>query len=243
MNNLTTRKLHVLRQLAESIRPDKAIQDQFARRRASDGAKAKEQVSNRPMPRIFDTGRRSPRPAARPVLHGLPSPLPGHHRRVPTIINANHIPFLRFKKPQSPFLSHMIRKKTDEREKRIVRTQRLEKLLPLAEDEDRWDDTVRNINGISSNDGGTTWAWATREALTHVKKIHKDNTIKRMHTAQRMFDIVEEQRKLADQEKRVRRDQRHQAYKARRRLKGASLAAEQRPEVDDDTPIASAAGI
>ncbi|KAL8985201.1 MAG: hypothetical protein Q9205_001022 [Flavoplaca limonia] len=195
VNNLTTRKLHVLRQLAESTRPDKAMQDQFARRRASVGSKAKEQVSNRPKPRIFDTGRRSPRPAARPVLDGLPSPLPGHHRRVPTIINANHIPFLRFKKPQSPFLSHMIRKKTDEREKRVVRIQRLEKLLPLAEDEDRWDDTVRKINGISSNDGGITWAWATREALTHVKKTHKDNTIKRMHTAQRMFDIVEEQRK------------------------------------------------
>ena len=116
----------------------------------------------------------------------------------------------------------------------------MEKFLPLAEDEDRWDDIMRKTNGISSNDRGTTWAWVVREALTHVQKIHKDNAMKRMHTAQRMFDIMEEQRKLAEQERLVRRDQRHQAYKARRKLKGASLAAEQKSDVDNDTPIASA---
>ncbi len=154
------------------------------------------------------------------------------------MINANHIPFLRFKKPQSPFLSHMIRKKTEEREKRIARTQRLEKLLPLAEDEDRWDDIVRKIHGISSKDDGTTWAWATEEALMHVRRVHKDNTMRRMHIAQRMFDIMDGERKLAEREKLERRDRRHQAYKARRKsLQEATLAAEQ-PSADGHTPIA-----
>ena len=159
------------------------------------------------------------------------------------MINANHIPFLRFKKPQPPFLSHMIRKKTNEREKRIARTQRLENLLPLAEDEDRWDDILRKTNGILCNDNGSTWASATHEALLHVKKVHKDNTIKRMHIAQRMFEIMERERILAEQEKIIRRNQRHQAYKARRKLKEATLSAEQFDFEADTTTIASAATI
>ncbi|KAI4265251.1 MAG: hypothetical protein L6R38_009554, partial [Xanthoria sp. 2 TBL-2021] len=228
-------------QLAESTIPEKVAQGQSDRRRASD--RPNDQESNHRKPQPFDTGKRSPHPAAKRVLDGLPPPLPGHRRRVPTMINANHIPFLRFKKPQSPFLSHMIRKKTNEREKRITRTQRLENLMPLAEDEDRWDDIVRETNGISSNDNGTTWAWATREALSHVRRVHKDNTMKRMHIARRMFDIMDGERKLAEQEKLMRRDQRHQAYKARRRLKEATLATEQLDGGDDGTPIASAAAI
>ncbi|CAL8583841.1 hypothetical protein XPA_009457 [Xanthoria parietina] len=236
LDDLATHKLHVLKQLAEAAAPKKVTQLQSDRRRASDGSS--EQGSSHPKPQLFDKGRRSPHPAAKPVLDGLPPPLPGHRRRVPTMINANHIPFLRFKKPQSPFLSHMIRKKTEEREKRIARTQRLEKLLPLAEDEDRWDDIVRKIHGISSKDDGTTWAWATEEALMHVRRVHKDNTMRRMHIAQRMFDIMDGERKLAEREKLERRDRRHQAYKARRKsLQEATLAAEQ-PSADGHTPIA-----
>ncbi|KAI4208194.1 MAG: hypothetical protein LQ349_009756 [Xanthoria aureola] len=235
LDDLATRKLQVLKQLAEAAAPKKVTQLQSDRRRASDGPS--EQESSHPKSQLIDNGRRSPHPAARPMLDGLPPPLPGYRRRVPTMINANHIPFLRFKKPQSPFLSHMIRKKTEEREKRITRTQRLEKLLPLAEDEDRWDDIVKEIHGISSNDRGTSWAWATEEALMHVRSVHKNNTMRRMHIAHRMFDIMDGEKKLAEREKLERRDRRHQAYKARRKsLKEATLAAEQ-PSGD---PIVSA---
>ncbi|KAL8859466.1 MAG: hypothetical protein Q9178_004144 [Gyalolechia marmorata] len=223
LDDLATRKLCILRDLAILSTPEKKSRPD--RRRTSDGICEAE--SSDPTPRLIDTGRRWPHPNAKRVLDGLPPVPDGYRRRVPTMVNANHIPFLRFKKPQSPFLSHMIRKKTNEREKRIARTQRLENQLPLAEDEDRWDDILKKTNGISCNDNGSTWASATREALLHVKMVHKDNIIKRMHTAQRMFEIMERERILAEQEKIIRRDQRHQAYKARRKLKEATLSAEQ----------------
>ncbi|KAL8672171.1 MAG: hypothetical protein Q9168_003370 [Polycauliona sp. 1 TL-2023] len=238
LDDLATRKLHVLRQLAGLSAVDRGPQCRSDIRRASRGAN--EQKPNHLKIAPFDIARRSPHPAAKRVLDGLPSPTPGHRRRVPTMINANHIPFLRFKKPQSPFLSHIIRKKTDEREKRIARTQRLERLVPFAEDEDRWDEIVKRTNGISSNDRGITWTCAIHNALTHVKRVHKDNSFKRMHIARRMFDIMEEERKMADQEKRMRRDKRHQAYKARRKLREATSTAEQIDIIDDHTPIASA---
>lgn len=164
----------------------------------------------------LDLGRRWPYPGAKPVLDGLPPPPPGNYRRVPTLVNANHVPFLRLKKPQSPFLSYIIRKKNVEREKRIDSIQALEDQLALAEDEDQWDRILLEHHQISGEGNEVPWTSAVREALTNVKRVHHTNAIKRMRTAQRMFDILQEQKRLADQERLERRDRRHQAYKARR---------------------------
>ncbi|KAI4189844.1 MAG: hypothetical protein LQ348_003744 [Seirophora lacunosa] len=191
----------------------------------------------------FDTGRRWPHPAAKPVLDGLLPPPPAKLRRVPNLVNANHVPFLRFKKPQSPFLSYIIRKKNLEREKRVDRMHALEKQLGKAEDEDEWDKILRDHHQISTDDNGTRWATATREALNDVKQVHQNNTVKRMEIAQRMFDIYQEESKLADKERLERRDRTHQAYKARRKERKereASGAAEHINTGEEDRSAASA---
>ncbi|KAI4279965.1 MAG: hypothetical protein L6R35_005989 [Caloplaca aegaea] len=105
--------------------------------------------------------------------------------------------------------------------------QALEKQLDIAEDEDQWDKLLRDQHQVSTDDNGTTWAFATRQALQDVKRVHQTNTIKRMHMARRMFDIFREQRKLAEEDRLERRNRRHQAYKARRRERAASGAVEQ----------------
>ncbi|KAL9604545.1 MAG: hypothetical protein Q9219_000510 [cf. Caloplaca sp. 3 TL-2023] len=97
-----------------------------------------------------DDGRRWPFRNAKPVLNGLPSPPTGKRRRVPTLVNANHIPFLRFKKPQSPYLSYIIRTKNVEREKRIAKIQSLEEQLFVAEEEDEWDRILQETNNGSA---------------------------------------------------------------------------------------------
>lgn len=184
-------------------------------------------VKNQSGKKGLDLGRRWPYPGAKPVLDGLPPPPPGNYRRVPTLVNANHVPFLRLKKPQSPFLSYIIRKKNVEREKRIDSIQRLEDQLALAEDEDQWDRILLEHHQISDEGNEVPWTSAVREALTNVKRVHHTNAIKRMRTAQRMFDILQEQKRLADQERLERRNRRHQAYKARR---------SQRETLDDLSP-------
>ncbi|KAL8754843.1 MAG: hypothetical protein Q9184_004987 [Pyrenodesmia sp. 2 TL-2023] len=173
------------------------------------------------------SGRRRPYPGAKPVLDGLPPPLPGNYRHVPTLVNANHIPFLRLKKPQSPFLSYFIRKKNVEREKRIDSIQALEDQLALAAAEDQWDRILLEHHQISDEGNEVPWTSAVREALVNVKRVHHTNAVKRMRTAQRMFDILQEQKQLADQERLDRRDRRHQAYKVRR---------SQRETMDDLSP-------
>ncbi|KAL8818908.1 MAG: hypothetical protein Q9223_002548 [Gallowayella weberi] len=236
--DLASRKLHILRQLADLSSPSKIIQPRSDKCREMTKEETLNLNPRQLRPR--DTGRRYPHPDAQSVLDGLPPPPPGRRRRVPSMVNANHIPFLRFKKPQPPFLTHMICKKTDERNKRIDSMQRLEKILLLAEDEDQWDRILEHMHGnLSSNENETQWATATSEALFHVKQVHKNNIMKRYYMAQRMFEIVQKEKRLAEQERLMRRDQRHQVYKTRRRLKEA---AEQIP-FSKDTTIASAGAI
>ncbi|KAI4143853.1 MAG: hypothetical protein LQ341_002795 [Variospora aurantia] len=221
LRDLTFRVSSVLNQLLEPSNPPN---NSLRATRKQQPSSVKSDTLDHPP---FDTGRRWPHPDARPVLDGLPPLPPGKTRRVPTLVNANHIPFIRFKKPQSPFLSYIIRQKNIEREKRVDRMQALEKQLDIAEDEDQWDKLLRDQHQVSADDNGTTWASATRQALQDVKRVHQTNTIKRMHMARRMFDIFREQRKLAEDERLERRNRRHQAYKARRKGRAASGAVEQ----------------
>ncbi|KAL8949654.1 MAG: hypothetical protein Q9222_004255 [Ikaeria aurantiellina] len=240
LRDLSIRTSSIAEQLSKlSVASDNAPRDR-AKKESPDESRVIETKPKRLQ--VSDKGRRWPHPEAKRVLDGLPPPAPGKTRKVPTLVNANHIPFLRFKKPQSPFLSHMIRKKTIEREKRIDKMQALQQWLSWAEDEDQWESFLEKTNGISNDDDGTQWASAIRESLSHVKRVHSRNTVKRMHTARRMFEVLEEQKKLADQERLERRDQRHANYKERRRQRDemAKIAADH-PSIDDDKPPASAA--
>ncbi|KAL8802424.1 MAG: hypothetical protein Q9182_003847, partial [Xanthomendoza sp. 2 TL-2023] len=240
LEDLASRKLNILEQLADLSSPSKSIQRQ---RSIEDRemAKRKTQSLNPCQLRPRDMGQRSPHPDAPPVLDGLPPPPPGRRRRVPNMVNANHIPFLRFKKPQSPFLSHMIRKKTDERNKRIMRMQQFDEILPFAKEEDEWDRILEHMHGLSSsnNKDETQWVTATQEAVARVNRAHRNNTVKRHKMAVRMFKIVQEEEQLAEQERLMRRDQRHQAYKTRRRLKEEA----EQIHSSEDIPIAAAAAI
>jgi hypothetical protein len=77
-------------------------------------------------------------PNAQPIL-SRPRPVVNGRRRVPVLVNARGVPFLRIKKPQPKILSDVIRAKLDKRWSRIVLRDRLQAELLLAKDEDDWD--------------------------------------------------------------------------------------------------------
>ncbi|KAL9580749.1 MAG: hypothetical protein Q9212_004305 [Teloschistes hypoglaucus] len=241
LNDLARRKTSVLRQLAELTR----LRESPSESRSKDRIPSRPQQANpgRSPDLRSDDGRRWPHPDAKRVLDGLPLPPLEHHYRIPKVVKANHLPFLRYKKPQSPFLSHMIREKTRERLKRVDRIQALEKTLAFAEDEDQWDRILWEVNRVSRNDKGVQWVRAVRDALSHVKNVHFRSTMKRVQAAQRMFDVVQEQRKLLVKAKVERRDRRHQEYKARKRQRAAGTRDEHASPMADDScePALSAA--
>lgn len=129
----------------------------------------------------------------------------------------------------------MIREKTRERLKRVDRTQALEKSVTFAEDEDQWDRILWKVNRVSRNDKGVQWVWAARESLSHVKKVHFRNAMNRVQAAQRMFAVVQEQRKLLVKAKVDRRDRRHQKYKTRKRQRAVGTRDEDASSIADDS--------
>ncbi|KAI4107988.1 MAG: hypothetical protein L6R37_001270 [Teloschistes peruensis] len=230
---IDVKKSSVVRQLAELTRLRDSLSESRSKNRIS--SRPQQAYPGRSSNTRSDDGRRWPHPDAKRVLDGLPLPPLEHHYRIPKVVSANHLPFLRYKKPQPPFLSHMIREKTRERLKRVDRTQALEKSVTFAEDEDQWDRILWKVNRVSRNDKGVQWVWAARESLSHVKKVHFRNAMNRVQAAQRMFAVVQEQRKLLVKAKVDRRDRRHQKYKTRKRQRAVGTRDEDASSIADDS--------
>ena len=139
------------------------------------------------------------------------------HRHVPTLVNANRVPFLRLKKPQSPFLRRMIRDITDVREHRISRADRLTSEIPIAEDEDEWDEILYENFGLDSEGPAEPrWQLEVKQAFESNHRLQSKAIQKRADVAAKMVDIVKQEKALAQEEKLKRRDKRHKASKARR---------------------------
>lgn len=166
-----------------------------------------------------------PHPGAGKTLDRPLTTLSGR-RRVPKLVNANRVPFLRLKKPQSPFVSRIIRDIIDTRERRISLAKRLEEQLPLAMHEDEWDKILFDHFGLKESH---LWTSELRLAINQNASLQAAAVQKRTDLAARMHAIVEQEKALALEEKLRLRDEKHKQRKARRlaRRKDAVPAAEQ----------------
>ncbi|MCJ1387521.1 hypothetical protein MMC18_000364 [Xylographa bjoerkii] len=120
-------------------------------------------------------------------------------RHVPKLVNTNGIPHLRFKKPQSPFLSRIIRDKIRQREKRFNRLQLLTGEIGMAQAEDEWDSILKRNCGIE-DDSSISWKTAPVSAIQgikgHIQASHSKNT----KLGRKMYRIVEMEKALAEEE-------------------------------------------
>jgi hypothetical protein len=64
-------------------------------------------------------------------------------RRVPILVNANWLPFLRFKKPQSPYLTRVLRDKLLQKQRRMNALVGVEDVAEIGEAEAAWERVVR----------------------------------------------------------------------------------------------------
>jgi len=134
-------------------------------------------------------------------------------RRVPKIVNANRVPLLRLKKPQSPFVSRIIRDTIDTRERRITLANQLDEQLPLAMDEDDWDKILFDQFGLEDD---LSWSHELRLAIEKNGTLQTAATQKRIDLAARMHSIVQQEKALAIEEVRRVRDEKHERRKANR---------------------------
>ncbi|CZT24557.1 uncharacterized protein RCC_10282 [Ramularia collo-cygni] len=104
-----------------------------------------------------------------PRINMFDRPLPleqlSGERKVPVLFTANHIPILRFTKPQPSSLSGYITNRIVQRQKRHDRRQMLEEALVLAGEEDKWDSIVRQFAGIDARKSRDVTITPVRESL------------------------------------------------------------------------------
>ena len=153
---------------------------------------------------------------ARPVVHALrhapkvlsrPFPVISGRRHVPTLVNATGIPFLRFKKPQSPFLSRIIRNKIRKRERLFNILYELQHSLKMAQEEDRWDKILREKCGVGDTKGKRmtvverSWAAVTRDALYETSRKLRAEHSRNALIASKMHEIIVKETALAMEER------------------------------------------
>ncbi|KAF5860384.1 hypothetical protein ETB97_001673 [Aspergillus alliaceus] len=137
-----------------------------------------------------ETARRHPE--ATPIL-SRPRPVVSGRRRVPVLVNARGVPFLRIKKPQPKNLSGVIRTKLEKRWKRIERRDRLDLELMFTRDEDVWDT-------LTTGSEEETWSGEVKGAIEALNRQIRDTDKKNMQLAEAMWNVVLAERKLAAEE-------------------------------------------
>ena len=160
--------------------------------------------------------RATPYPGAARVLDRPFHNLSGR-RHVPFLVNANRVAFLRINKPQPIILNRIIRNTVKTRNHRLVHYARLAKELPLAQEEDRWDRHLHKHTGLDLEDPSVRpWQHEVKRAFDENHKVQVEAIQKRADISAKLYAISEQEKVLADEEKRRIRDGKHKVRKARR---------------------------
>lgn len=166
-----------------------------------------------------------PYPGAPKLLDILPRPkeqLGGTgRRRIPTLAFADNggIPFLRTRKPQSPFLSRVLRQKVETNVKRILMIEKLEGEIEDGYLEGMWEQHVldqlkregKEWDDLDWGSDGDAWSRAPREALHWVKDLQFEEKERLARNYERMVGILGEEEKLCEEEGKERRHEKREA--------------------------------
>ncbi|OBT88233.1 hypothetical protein VE02_02799 [Pseudogymnoascus sp. 03VT05] len=180
-----------------------------------------ENAENPPLPAPPPKRIPEPYPGHTPVIEQRPLPksqLTGR-RQVPKLVSANLIPFMRFKKPQSEFLSRVLSDKIKLRQKRNDHLDRLGGLLDMGSWEQMWDEEL----GMAEGKHWSSATFSEKEGVENaLEKASEANAV----LAEKMLAIVDEEQRLADIEKREWLREKRKRYRQRKRERDEALKGE-----------------
>ncbi|THC98949.1 hypothetical protein EYZ11_001586 [Aspergillus tanneri] len=176
---------------SESIKQQKiTAQKELARARPAKLVSKKQQKKEETEHFQKLTARRHP--DALPIL-SRPRPVVSGKRRIPVLVNARGVPFLRIKKPQPKNLSGVLRTKLEKRWNLVERRERLQMDQPFTKDEDDWD-------SLTGHEEKTKWRTAVQTAIKDAnQKIHHTDMKNKKH-AEALWEVVLAERTLAEKE-------------------------------------------
>ena len=121
------------------------------------------------------------------------------------MVDAQGIPFVRFKKPQPMNLTRVIRQTlTRHRKSRLLINNMQRFWTPLSEYEDDWDSLVSSHCGHKETDE-VTYTEAAREHYWSIREGQQTDAQKSTDLAKKMLAIVDKEAELAEKEKIERR--------------------------------------
>ncbi|KAI9730303.1 MAG: hypothetical protein M1818_008206 [Claussenomyces sp. TS43310] len=156
-----------------------------------------------------------PYPGAVRVIDVRPRPkmeLSGR-RHVPVLVNANSLPMLRFKKPQSTFLNRVLLDRIKRKQRQVDGIDRAQVWMDWGRDEDEWD---RLLPLGPEGTAGHTWSDESRRAKKDYEKQMMADIRKNKVLAQKFLAIVDREKELALQERKERKRERDRERKERR---------------------------
>ena len=160
---------------------------------------------------VANKSNQVPHPGSKPILERpLPlSEIRGGTRRIPNLVTAQGIPFLRYSKPQPISLNRFIRQKVLWNERNWTRRGILEEKILLAEFEDDWDRILEQehcIADVDYNDATATYtepSWADEfiNADATIRWAIRTRDIKCAEMGGKMWEVVKKEKVLKKQEK------------------------------------------
>ncbi|KAG9230548.1 hypothetical protein BJ875DRAFT_471895 [Amylocarpus encephaloides] len=168
----------------------------------------------RPRPPIPERYSGAPR-----LLHVRPRPegTLTARRRVPTMgfVSNGTVGFLMTKKPQSAFLSRVLKQKDTQRRAWLRRSAEYEHNSDMGLLEDRWDEDMGSeldVEGIESKGEGVVVSWGReyKRQADELNRTRMDEFTRTSRTGRRMMEIVWEERELAKKERAKRKHERNE---------------------------------
>jgi hypothetical protein len=146
-------------------------------------------------------------PGAPKLLDVVPRPISeisGGKRHVPKIVftSRSRTSFLRYSKPQSPYLSRVLRQKDDTRVKRFEIAERMLGEIEEGRREDDWDDILEEEVGVEAEG---EWNRAVAGVRGGTLKKYSQDAERGNKLALKMMEVVEKERELADRERKERK--------------------------------------
>lgn len=173
---------------------------------------------------------------------------------MPKLLQVSGVPFLRIKKPQSPYLSHVLSQKEKRKDRRWSLIELCDEEQAFTKTEDEWERVVKKLaekqgrkDWIEAEGSEWTGGWEENEEWSLAAEQAKHGIVEAMTVdmykhrkiGKRMMQILEQEQALFDQEKLNRQMAKSAERKARKA--GVSPIGSENGELNVDSTETAAA--
>lgn len=147
---------------------------------------------------------------------------------MPTLTESGGVAFMRFKRPQSPYLSRVLRQKMEQHDKRVMQVDDMQDLVDMGRLEEEWDRVLEKETGLEGREEGGAWVRDLLGARDSIKQAMGRTARKNKEHGDKLVEIWEREVELAKAEGFSLEDRKREKIQIREERKLARRAEEAR---------------